>query len=134
MCAIFLWSGDKDHYVVPWVKWEKIAVPKSLGGWGLKNVFIFSKALAAKGVWRLLTTNSLWKEVVEQKYISPRSIVDWVRTPTKKISNASIIWKATVISFDLIGNGLAWRVGNGNNVRRGMDLWPGSRGRHLLCI
>lgn len=33
---------------MPWVGWERIALPKALGGWGLKNIFHFSKALAAK--------------------------------------------------------------------------------------
>jgi hypothetical protein len=30
-----------------------LVVPKENGGWGLKNLFLFSKALAAKNVWRL---------------------------------------------------------------------------------
>jgi hypothetical protein len=44
-----------------------------VGGWGLKNVFYFSKALAAKFVWRLITTDSLWTKVISHKYISPDS-------------------------------------------------------------
>jgi hypothetical protein len=28
--------------------WKKLAAPKENGGWGLKNLFLFSKALAAK--------------------------------------------------------------------------------------
>lgn len=44
----FLWSGKKEAHVIPWVRWEKIVVPKALGGWGLKNIFLFSKALAAQ--------------------------------------------------------------------------------------
>jgi hypothetical protein len=47
----FLWSGKKDTNVTPWVRWKRIAVPKALGGWGLKNIHVFSKALAAKGGW-----------------------------------------------------------------------------------
>jgi hypothetical protein len=30
----FLWSGKKESHVIPWVRWEKIATPKALGGWG----------------------------------------------------------------------------------------------------
>ena len=47
----FLWSVNKDVQVTPWVRWENIAVPKGLGGWGLKNIFLFAKALSAKGGW-----------------------------------------------------------------------------------
>ena len=47
----FLWSGKKDEQVTPWVNWKRIVVPKGLGGWWLKNIFLFTKALAAKGGW-----------------------------------------------------------------------------------
>jgi hypothetical protein len=56
MCFLYLWQGHKDKKVLPWVRWDRIATPKSLGGWGLKNIFSFSKALAAKCTWRLIKT------------------------------------------------------------------------------
>jgi hypothetical protein len=41
--------------------WKTLALPKSIGGWGLKNPFLFSKArLVAKNVWRLIQGTSLW--------------------------------------------------------------------------
>jgi hypothetical protein len=52
----FIWAGTKDQFVAPWVKWNAVAVPKTLGGWGLKNIFLFTKALAAKSSWRLITS------------------------------------------------------------------------------
>jgi hypothetical protein len=39
---------QKDHFVMPWVKWDMLAVPKLLGGWGLKNIHLFSKSLQPK--------------------------------------------------------------------------------------
>jgi hypothetical protein len=39
---------------------EKIALPKSFGGWGLKNIFLFSTTLAIKNVWRLIQGTCLW--------------------------------------------------------------------------
>jgi len=38
----FLWSGKKEAHVIPWVHWERIAIPKALGGWGLE-FFSFSQ-------------------------------------------------------------------------------------------
>ena len=81
-----------------------------------------------------MTSKSLWTEVVEQKYSSLRSIIDWVHSPTKKINNAYRIWKCMVSSFEIIHNGLAWSIGNGNSVRIGMDLWPESRAIHILPL
>jgi hypothetical protein len=77
----YLWRGNKDKQVVPWVRWEKIVMPKALGGWGLKNIFLFSKALAAKCSWRLINTQNLWTNVVYQKYVAPLSILEWIRNP-----------------------------------------------------
>jgi hypothetical protein len=132
LCLKFLWEGAQDKFVIPWVKWSSLALPKYLGGWGLKNIFLFSKSLAANSSWRLITTDSLWTQVVIQKYIRPASIQDWIRNPLKRFPLASIIWKALVSSFDVIGDSLAWRIGKGNQVWIGRDPWPGCRGAHIL--
>jgi hypothetical protein len=93
ICACFIWSGSREKYTQPWSKWDNIALPKSLGGWGLKNIFLFSKALAAKACWRLISDTSMWTLVIAQKYISPNTIEDWIRRPQKSSSTGSIIWK-----------------------------------------
>jgi len=108
-----------------WVRWECISQPKALGGWGLKNIFLFSKALAAKVGWRLISTTSLWTTVIYQKYIAPLSMIDWIRLDRKIYSGVSIIWKAIVRAFDLVGDNLAWRVGNGHKFLLGRDVWVG---------
>jgi len=64
---------------------------KSYGGWGLKNIFIFSKALVAKTFWILITTDILWTQVVTHKYIKPGSAGEWIRRTNKKNPNCSII-------------------------------------------
>jgi hypothetical protein len=99
--------------VTPWIRCEKIDVPKALGGWGLKNIFLFSKGLAEKCGWRLLKTSSLWTRVVVQKYIDPKSLEAWIRNSQKTLKRASMIWKAVINSFPIIVEGLAWRIGNG---------------------
>jgi len=35
-------------------------------------------------------------------------------------------------SFDVIGGGLAWSVGNGRKIRIGEDPWAGCLQQHLL--
>jgi hypothetical protein len=129
---IFLWSGKKDSQVTPWVRWKRIIVPKALGGWGLKNIHVFSKALVAKGGWRLLTTNNLWTKVVIRKYIEPDSVESWIRRAHKYLKGVLVIWKAIIKSFSVIGEGLVWKIGNGHRVRLGADPWMGSEGNHLL--
>jgi len=128
----FLWSGMKECQVTPWVNWKRIAIPKGLGGWGLKNIFLFAHALAAKGGWRLIKTTSLWTRVIKQKYLPNESMEDWIRKPRKSHSGGSVIWKAVVKYFSLIESNLVWDVGNGARVKIGRDPWLGCERQHIL--
>ena len=118
--------------MTPWVRWEKIAVPKGLRGWGLKNIFLFAKSLVGKGSWRILKMENLWAYVMIQKYIHPNSTEDFIRRPEKSHAGGSIFWKAMVKSFDVIGDGMAWSIGNGRKIRVGEDPWAGCFEQHIL--
>ena len=45
-------------------------------GWGLKNIYLFARALVAKGGWHLIHSENLWTRVMIEKYIAPDSVVD----------------------------------------------------------
>eukprot|EP00253_Pinus_taeda_P024006 PITA_24006 len=47
------------------------------GGWGLKDLPTFAKALAVKMGWSLLTSQNLWARLSYHKYIWPQNILDW---------------------------------------------------------
>lgn len=128
----FLWAGTHEQFVLSWVRCELLAVPKALGGWDLKNIFLFSKALAAKSGWKLITSENLWTNVVVQKYIQPDTIEEWIRREENDTINCSIIWKEVLKSFPVFEEGLAWKVGNGTKIQIGNDPWPGSGVSHLL--
>lgn len=57
---------------------------------------------------------------------------EWLRLPSKKVQNASIVWKATLASIKTIEQGIAWYVGNGAQVRIGQDPWVGCNGGYAL--
>jgi hypothetical protein len=104
----------------------------ALGRWGLKNIFLFFKSLAAKCSWRLIKTTSLWTSVVYHKYIAPLTTLDWIQDTNKNSSGIYIIWKVVIKAFDLIGNCLVCRVGSGQLICLGMDPWLGSKLGHIL--
>jgi len=68
---------------MPWVIWDSLAMPKLLGGWGLKNIQKIPIALAAKKRWRMIQSDNLWLKVVTQKYINTDSVVEWIRRSTQ---------------------------------------------------
>ena len=132
ICFSFLWQGQSKCHSRPWLKLESIAIPKALGGWGLKNIFLFLLSTCSK-MWMETIINSLWTEVIIQKYIAPCNLIAWVRRLEKVWRGGSIFWKAIIKSFTLISETLAWRVGDGTSVRLGMDPWPGSGLQDILA-
>jgi hypothetical protein len=111
---------------------EKLAIPKALGRWGLKNIFMFSKDLAAKSMWILIRGNGLWAQVIKAKYIPRDTIVDRIREPKKRSQNGSIISKAILQAYPLIRRWLLWNFGNGTQVLIGKDPCIGCLNEHLL--
>jgi len=109
-----------------------MALPKAIGGWGLKNLFLFSKTLVAKNVWRVTQGIDLWVQVVRAKYISPNTMEDWIRNPFKQQNNASIIWKVGIYDFHLVGNWLIWQIGKGDKLQIGFDPWAERKGMCML--
>eukprot|EP00253_Pinus_taeda_P033452 PITA_33452 len=125
ICCRFLWVGSKESSILPWVAWDKLARPKEWGGWGIKRLLEFSLSLAAKSGWRLISLENLWTRVVKRKYIDPVSLENWIRSQEKTKKNVSVIWKATVEAFSVIDQGLAWKIGDGRQMRIGRDPWVG---------
>lgn len=61
-----LWGGSDVNGKIAWVKWDDVCKPKESGGLGIKDLFIFNKALIGKWRWRYLNEpNSLWCRVIK---------------------------------------------------------------------
>lgn len=75
--------GTNKETVFPLVKWKMMTKPKKLGGWGLKELFLFGHALASKSPWRFLFDNGLWGTMIKLKYLKNHSVVDWCRAKPK---------------------------------------------------
>eukprot|EP00253_Pinus_taeda_P025252 PITA_25252 len=132
ICCRFLWKGQQTGRLFAWVKWDTIALPKRWGGWGIKRLALFSKALAAKLGWGLLTTNSLWTRVAYAKYIKPQAVLDWICMRQDNHHHISNIWRVVIDTLPLLREGITWRIKEGNAVRIGMDPWVGCGNTHRL--
>ena len=129
----FLWASN-DLSGLPWTSWRYLANPKFPGGWGLKIPILFAKALASKSAWNIIHGTEVWVQIAIQKYIRPLSLLDWIRSSVKQKRRISTCWKVVLWYFDLNGNYIVWKVGNGAEVRIGMDPYIGCLWRHLLPI
>jgi hypothetical protein len=109
------WKNDKRRDTL--ISREKIAKPKNLVAWGIKNIYSFEKSLAAKSLWRCLMVPGIWHEVILRKYLRKKSLVEWLREGRKKWIGISNIWRALTSSLTIITNWLVWKPGNGRDIR-----------------
>jgi hypothetical protein len=76
----FLWDGKRKKKGFHLCNWQLIARPKKYGGWGLRNLFSFSRAMATNTLWRALMLDGLWHRVLKDKYFPYVSVARWLRT------------------------------------------------------
>jgi hypothetical protein len=61
--------------------WQTLSRPKSEGGWGLKNLCIFNKALLASSFWRAISIDNIWHRIIKDKYLNAKPLSIWLRKP-----------------------------------------------------
>jgi hypothetical protein len=85
----FLWTGNKKNKGFHLSRWEVISKPKLMGGWGLKNLPLFYRALSTNTLWRILTKPGLWSRVIKAKYLHHLPIHIWIRFPSERPTKGS---------------------------------------------
>jgi hypothetical protein len=106
-------------------KWSSLANPKALGGWGIKYIHLFARSLAGRNLWWLSIGNSLWIKVMWSKYFPNLYVIKWFRKPNNS-SKGSIVWKALVEAFPLVGDCVVWKIGDRKKFRVGEYPWLGT--------
>lgn len=93
---------------------------------------VFGYSLATKSLWVFLSRDDLWRCIKKEKYINNESILNWIRKWHKLIVCVSNQWWARALAFPVIGRFLAWKVGNGIQVRIGSYVIVGCGGQFFL--
>lgn len=75
----FLWADTDEKRPLVLASKKRISLPKTYGGWGLKNIHLFARALAAKKVYRIISNSKLWARIVKEKHFPPDTHVEWIR-------------------------------------------------------
>jgi hypothetical protein len=56
----FLWKIKGDAHGFHLCNWEQITISNIYGGWGIHNIFDFSKSLALNTLWRVFMGEGIW--------------------------------------------------------------------------
>jgi len=125
LTANFLWRGERSPIGFHLSSWNFIAKPKAMGGWGLRDVELFNKYLAAKYLWRVLFHQGIWSRLMRKKYMKGVKVTKWLRKEMEGYSIASLLWRNLITASPIIKGWLAWEVGSGNQIHVGMDPFIG---------
>ena len=76
----------------------------------------------------MVMTEGTWQKIMMQKYIAPRSCLEWVRDTHKSYTCTSLALTTMVEDFLPIVDHLVWRIKNRGQVLVGVDPWIGGIG------
>jgi hypothetical protein len=74
----FFWQGDENKkYRL--AKWSILCQPKDQGGIGILHLNTMNRALLSKWLYKLLTSDGMWQQLLRNKYIGSKSLaqVEW---------------------------------------------------------
>ncbi|KAM0824602.1 hypothetical protein ACQ4PT_070100 [Festuca glaucescens] len=115
----FWWSGNLDKRSMHWLAWDKLAVPKSEGGMGFRDMQAFNVALLGKQAWRItMKPDSLCSQVLRTRYLHNQELM-----AASAPRAASRTWKAILAGREALKLGLIKRVGSGQSISIWEDNW-----------
>jgi hypothetical protein len=129
MICRYWWNQQEGKHKIHWLGWEKMIKPKKEGGLGFRDIHGFNMAMLCEQAWRLLhNSESLCARVLRAKYFHGRSCLE--ATPRHGMSYT---WRSIMKGFDLLKQGLIWRVGDGEGLNIWSDPWvPRSMSRRPI--
>ena len=75
----FYWQGDEQKKKYRLAKWSILCQPKDQGGLGIHDLHIKNIALLSKWLFKLLTTEGTWQQLLRNKYLGSKPLiqVEW---------------------------------------------------------
>ena len=74
-CSRFFWQSDEHKRRYRLAKWDILCQPKDQGGLGIHNLELKNIALLSTWLYRLLTTDSTWQQILHNKYLWTKPLV-----------------------------------------------------------
>jgi len=130
----FLWNDLVGKRRFHLCSWQSLSRPKREGGWGLKHLCIFNKALLACSFWRAISIDNLWHRIIKDKYFGDQPLSIWLQKSHLIQRWASPFWKGLVSSSQVILHWLRWSPGSGKDIILGRDKLLGLDELSILSL
>lgn len=101
--------------------WRSLSHPRLLGGWGIKRLKEFNRALCAKSFWRMLFDKGFWGATVQAKYLKGLDPATWLCNFISAPGICSVVWRSLLKTCPIIKRSLCWEVGRGIQISVGSD-------------
>lgn len=89
-----------------------IVVPNEFVGWGILDMGTFGSALLIKSLLREINNGSMWRDIIQRKYMRGKDIIFWYRRGTLGQNQVSIISRSLqTLKYIYLQNQI-WRFGN----------------------
>jgi len=118
----FFWQSDEHKRKYRLAKWDILCQQKEQGGLGIHNLELKNIALLSKWLYQLLTTEGTWQQIIKNKYLRSKPIVQ-----AQWKSGDSHFWaslmkvKNDFLKFD------SFTIKDGSQIRFSEDVWLGNR-------
>ena len=78
----FFWQSDQQKKKYRLTKWSIICRPKDQGGLGIEVLDMKNKCLLSKWLFKLLTEEGVWQEILFNKYLAGKTLTQVEVKPT----------------------------------------------------
>lgn len=117
--ANYWWSSEPFHRKMHLVSWNKMCLPKALGGMGFKDIECFNQAMLAKQAGKVLNNpQCLLVRFLKSIYFPDG---DFLSAPMG--GRPSYAWRSLLFGRELLQKGLQQRFGNGHMTLVWSDKW-----------